>query len=398
MIDRVKNVGLIRGNSVVGIQATFHSADKFVLHLIKVKKHLGKISIEKQALELGAIESIREHLQKNTPVVLCIDGKNVIHKYVSDNIGNNPLDLVLPNASKDDFYVQKTENGDGNYLSVIRREVLDNFVDGLHKQGIIPAMISLGPFILSGTKSLFAESVKFNTELWAIAASNDQVTYASALNKDFDFTFLNGENIRACLMPAYSLSICYLANIGVDEIEISAKNKDNFLYKRAVWLTGWFLLIAVFAILLINFMVFSHYNSKYEASSNMLQQHQSLLSRNDELKEQYTKKRKFIERSGLLNSSRFSFYCDRIAQLVPDSIQLTSLQVFPVDSKIRSDKPIVYGENKILVAGNCSNSRYFNNWKDNLKLEPWLRDIYINQFGQEQPDKPIFFEIILDIK
>lgn len=398
MLEKVKNVGLIRGNSVVGIQATFHSSDRFVLHLIKVKKHLGKISIEKQALEIGLIESIREHLQKNIPVVLCIDGKNVIHKYVTDNIGNNPLDLVLPNASKDDFYVQKTEYGNGNYLSVIRREVLDNFIDALNKLGIIPATIYLGPFVVSNTNFLFAENTTFSTELWTITASNEQVKFTPTINKDFDFTFLNGDSIRGCLMPVYSLSICYLANISIDEISISTLNKDNFIFKRAVWLTGWCLLIAVFAILLVNFMVFSHYNRKYEALSNTLQQHQSLLSRNEDLKDQYTKKRKFIERSGLLNSSRFSYYCDRIAQLVPDSIQLTSLQVFPVDSKIRSDKPIVYGENKILVAGNCSNSRYFNNWKDNLKLEPWLRDIYINQFGQEQPDKPIFFEIILDIK
>ncbi|MBP7222216.1 MAG: hypothetical protein KBA50_03105 [Sedimentibacter sp.] len=398
MLDRIKNIGFIRGSSAIGIQVTFHSADKFALHLIKTVKRLGKISIESQAVELSSFDDIKKYLKKNTPVVLCVDGKNVIHRYITEDIGANPLDLVLPNASKDDFYIQQSECGNGHFLSVIRRENLESLISSFLRIDVIPAMVYLGPFVLSYTKFLFDDGLKFRSELWEINGTVDQITYSQSAYKDLDFTFVNGESIRACLFPAYALSVSYLANIGVDEIKVSSKYQDDFIFKRAIWLAGWSILIAIFTILLVNFMVFSNYNDKFEAANNMLQQHQSLLSRNDELKDLYTKKRKFIERSGLLTSSRFSYYSDRIARLVPDSVQLTSIQIFPVDDKVRSDKPIMYDENRIIVAGNCSNSRYFNIWKDNLKLENWLQDIYINQFGQEQPDKPIYFEIILEIK
>jgi Tfp pilus assembly protein PilN len=121
------------------------------------------------------------------------------------------------------------------------------------------------------------------------------------------------------------------------------------------------------------------------------------LTRNEVLKEQYAKRRRFIERSGLLQSSRFSYFFDRIARIVPDSLELTSLSIATTDDKIRLGKPIKYNENQILVSGSSKGSNPFNNWKDKLKREVWLKDIFIIKFGQEEPNKPIYFELLLEI-
>jgi len=397
MLNRIQHIGFIRGNYVIGVQVSYRN-NGCLYHLIGVKKSGGKVSIDKQVIEITSTEELAKHIPKNTPVVIGIDGKNLIHKFIQEEVGDNGLNFVLPNANSDDFYVQTSANNDGAYISVIRREVVSDILEKFSQIKVIPALIYLGPFVNSYTQFLFADRVKFKTEFWDIAASSERVDYNSAATTDSNFVFLNGESIRDFCLPVYALAIAYLADIDIPEIDISKALKEDFQFKRAVWLGGWFILSLVFSILLINFFFFSNYNDKYQNINNLIQQNQSLLSKNDELKAQYTQKRRFIERSGLLETSRFSFYADRIARIIPDSIQLTIIRIAPVNTKIRSDKPIVFDERTIIVSGKCSNSQYFNVWKDNLKEESWVKTILINQFGQEEPGKPIIFELQLVIK
>lgn len=399
MLNAIQHIGFIRGSYVVGVQVSFRSnSQNCIYHLIAVKKSRGKVSIVKQIIDIISIDELVKHIPKNTPVVICIDGKNLIHKFIQEDVGDKGLDFVLPNANKDDFYVQTSTLNDGAFISITRREVVSDILERFSKVNVIPALIYLGPFVNSFTPFLFSDGVKFKTEFWDIIASSEQVVYNQTGKSESIFIFMNGESIRDYCLPVYALSISYLADIEIPEIEVSRSLKEEFQFKRAVWLGGWSILALVFAILLVNFLFFSHYNDKYQSLNNIVQQNQSLLNRNDELKVQYTQKRRFIERSGLLESSKFSFYSDRITRIIPDSVQLTVIRIAPINDKIRSDKPIVFDDKTIIVSGKCSNSRFFNEWKDQLKEETWIETILINQFGQDEHGKPIFFELQLMIK
>ncbi|HCT31385.1 MAG TPA: hypothetical protein DIW31_11810 [Bacteroidales bacterium] len=399
MLRHIQHISFIRGNYVIGVQISFRGNNQNCLyHLIGVKKSRGKLSIVKQIIDITSIEELVKHIPKNTPIVISIDGKNIIHKFFQEDVGDKGLDFVLPNARKEDFYVQTSLINDGAYVSVIRREVIDNVIDRLNAFKVIPALINLGPFVTSCTTFLFDDKVKFKSEFWEIEATGQGISYNPFTSSDSNFIFLNGESIRDFCFPSYALSIAYLADLEIPGIEISLQLKEEFLFKRAVWLGGWFFLSLVFLILLVNFFIFSNYNDKYQDINNMIQQNQSLLNRNDELKTKYTLERRFIERSGLLETSRFSFYADRISRNISDSIQFTAIRIAPVNDKIRSDKPIVFDEKTIIINGKCSNSQYFNSWKDDLKEENWVESILINQFGQEEPGKPIIFELQLMIK
>jgi len=398
MLSSIQHIGIVRGNYVIGVQISYRVNQNCLYHLIGVKKSRGKVSIEKQVVDIASIDELVKHIPKNTPVVISIDGKSLIHKFVQEEVGSKGLDFALPNARKEDFYVQTSAANGGSYISVIRKDVIDNILDKFSKAKLIPALINLGPFVSSLTAFLFTEKVKFKSEFWSIEASSEGVTYTPTNNFDSSFVFMNGESIRDFCLPVYSLSLAYLADIDTPEIEVSKSLKEEFQFKRAVWLGGWFMLSLVFIILLINFFFFSSYNEKYQNINNLLQQNQSLLNRNDELKVKYTQMRRFIERSGLLEISKFSFYSDRIARIIPDSVQLTKIQIASINDKIRSDKPIVFNEGTIVISGKCTNSRFFNEWKDRLKEENWVETILINQFGQQEPGKPIVFEIELKIK
>ncbi|MHC1705780.1 MAG: hypothetical protein AB9846_17900 [Tenuifilaceae bacterium] len=399
MLNAIQHIGFIRGSYVVGVQASFRSNNQScIYHLIAVKKYKGKVSIVKQIIDITSIEELVKHIPKNTPLVICIDGKTIIHKFIQEEVGDNGLNFVLPNANKDDFYVQTSSINDGAYISVIRREVVTDLLERFSQLKVVPALIFLGPFINSYTTFLHSSNSKLKTEFWEIIASSEQVIYNPISNSDSNFVLMNGEKVRDFCLPAYALSVAYLADIEIPEVDISRALKEDFQFKRAVWLGGWFLLTLVFIILVINFLFYSSYHDKYQNLNNLLQQNQSLLSRNEELKVKYTQKRRFIERSGLLETSRLSLYADRIARLVPDSVQLTNILIAPVLDKIRSDKSITFDENSIVVSGKCYNSRYFNNWKDDLKKELWVKTILINQFGQDDPSKPIVFEMQLVIK
>ena len=78
-------------------------------------------------------------------------------------------------------------------------------------------------------------------------------------------------------------------------------------------------------------------------------------------------------------------------------MQLTAIELSPVEGKVRAGKPVLFNANQVIVSGNCSNASAFSLWKEALKEERWVNDIFINQFGQEDISKPIFFQISLEI-
>ncbi|MDD2196882.1 MAG: hypothetical protein PHE03_10360 [Bacteroidales bacterium] len=397
MLDRVKNIGVVRGSSVLGVQVSYYTSSSFRVHIIKTVKQRKNIIVEQQQIDVDSISALKPLLWKNAPVVVCVDGKSLVHKFVSEGVGKKPLDLVLPNAIADDFYVQCTSVDGGNFISVVRREIIDNLYKAFGEIGVIPVSMYFGPFSLNSTPFLFDQPINFATEFWAINSNSYSIEFTPTKSISHDFINISGDNIRTCLVPVLSISVAYIAKIELPIVDVANRYADEFLFKRAVWLMGWALLVFTFVLLLGNFMLFSYYNDKHQHSSTLLQQHQSLLNRNEALKEQYAKRRRFIERSGLLQSSRFSYFFDRIARIVPDSLELTSLSIASPDDKIRLGKPIKYNENQILVSGSSRGSSHFNNWKDKLKKEAWLKDIFIIKFGQEEPNKPIYFELLLEI-
>lgn len=396
MYKRLQNIAWIRGTNAIGVQISYSSIHSFSLHVISTKRSSGRIHIIEQNVDIKELGELKRFVSQNTPVVITIDGKVVVHKFIQGEVGRNPLDLVLPNAKKDDFYCQVSDVTDGCFISVIRKELIDALLESLASMGVIPARITLGPFCANSTQFLFAQQLVLYSEFWQMQKTGTGITFNEETASK-EFAQIGGDAVRNKLVPSFSLAICHLLNIETSEIELFQTVRENFIYKRAIWLLGWGLLGFFFMLLLINFMVFSHYNERLENTNNLLQQHQSLLSRCDLLKKQYAQKRKFIERSGLLQTTTFSFYADRIARIVPSSMQLTAIELSPVEGKVRAGKPVLFNANQVIVSGNCSNASAFSLWKEALKEERWVNDIFINQFGQEDISKPIFFQISLEI-
>ena len=109
-------------------------------------------------------------------------------------------------------------------------------------------------------------------------------------------------------------------------------------------------------------------------------------------------KNAFIEMSGLKNASRVSFYADRIAMDLPEKIRLIELNVNPLEKKIKTGEPIVFGHNNIVVKGNSKRSSDLNNWILILKQNDWVSDILVINYQQENPLEPGVFEIKISVK
>lgn len=399
MLERVRHIQWMRGARVVGLQISMHKPGEWEYHLVQIQRKRKLVFVWSAQMAISSLDGIKMEVGNQVPVVIALDGKGVFHKEFDESPGENPMNKVLPNARAADFYVQTAQIGSAYWVSVIRKDTVRQVL-ALCKEHKLPvAGITLGPFSLVAIMdTLLQGKASFNTEFWNLDMSRERMLSPQTEIGSTEYVEMDTDKVPGVCMPVYALGIGYLFSLDTPELPVSGALQEAFLFKRAIRLWGWILLILVFGVLLVNFFVFSHYNSKYNEASQALQQQSSALRQAEELQNKYQSKRQFIERSGLLNGSFMSFYADRIARLVPDSLQLTYLHVYPLQQKLRKSKPVKYLDNAIEVGGKCAHSRYFNQWKEKLKKRTWVDDIYIHSFGQEQEGEPIMFEVLIKLK
>ena len=78
--------------------------------------------------ELDINDFKKEDISK-LPVVLTIEGKGVLHKFVETSIDKIKLRNIIPNIKEEDFYVNYTPNEIGTWVSIIRKDLVSNILE-----------------------------------------------------------------------------------------------------------------------------------------------------------------------------------------------------------------------------------------------------------------------------
>ncbi|MBK8787014.1 MAG: hypothetical protein IPN43_11100 [Chitinophagaceae bacterium] len=162
----------------------------------------------------------------------------------------------------------------------------------------------------------------------------------------------------------------------------------------ALSLLGFFLFL-----LLLNFFIYTHYFSK---NNELLSKNQfSLLqkSRFDSLSKSLNSKKDFLANTGWMDDSRMiSFYADRIASTVPDSVTLTNLNIYPAFSKLSNNtKQWNFQQDTILISGSCNDPSLLDAWLKEMGKIKNVQQSKINSYlFKKQGETGIFTaEVIL---
>lgn len=407
MLEKIKNLNLFKCRSVAGVHISLLPDNKLDIDLTILKRKKTKLEIENTFSSLTSFEELFGNIPGSTPVCLNIDGKGIIHKKINVKDKNNDitiLDQVLPNASLKDIWMQKTEiYEDLFYISVVRKEIINNIVTEFKTNGKYIVAFSLGPFILNNILGIINLSEKnIPVSDYEISIENNRIIdiNKNTTNSSHQKHKIGDDELTSNMLIPFAAGFEYFiqTNIPPEEFDSISTSGEEFFYKKIFVTAGWSVLIFLFVLLLTNFLLFDKYNTEYNDLSYKISQNKDLLSRLDTLTKELELKEEFITKGGLLRSSRNSYYADRIAYMLPENIMLTKMDIQPLKKKIKESKEPEFLKNIIHVAGLTQKSTLLDEWIKKIRKEKWVDDINILNYLQDSDLKTGEFEIEIKIK
>ncbi len=409
MLNKITVDNFIKNTSIAGVEVIYLPDGKTIFHGSVLNKSKASIDIVSSFEGIENLEIVKNNLPEKTPVALVINGKGIIHK--KTNCGEKDTDKtllqkVLPNANTEDFYIQKTQVINSSvFVSVMRKSLVDDLLKDFDKNGISVVSCSFGPFCVNAILPLIESTsadfeLKFSTHSISVKDQNIE-NYQVVQNEDLPASLNIGSNkVNQALVICFAAAFQYFIKdeslqVGIPAI---ATGKEEYKQRQLFQLTGWGILIVFLSVLMINYFVFNHYWNKKNEISSKVSMNQAELSKLEKLENEVTEKQQFFEKTGLLEASRTSYYADQLAQDLPNTIQLTMLDISPLVKKINVEESISFLAKTIEVSGNCKKSNELNNWIKIIKKKKWVNEVALLNYSQDKSKDDGEFSIELKIK
>jgi Tfp pilus assembly protein PilN len=365
-----------------------------------VKDHF---QFENETTSIETIEGLGKCLTSKIPVVLCITGKGVITREVDLGQDQSKLDLLkqlFPNAKGLDFYTSLTKlEAQKGFINVIRKEQADKIIQSFVKENYDVIDVKIGSSsIFSLKRAIKLLPDELSTLNHQFNFSNQKITHIITEPQEL---IIGDKEINSFSLTALSAGFSFLVEqMGeyAGDIPLISELATGFKYKQKVKVVGMSMLLVFFTVLLMNYFVFDHYNSKYNGLSSELTEYQGFLVSYTNLKEELAEKKELLQETGMSESSKASFYIDRIAASVPKGIQIESLETNPMLRKKTGDKQIKFNIGVITVSGTSKKSTVFNDWLKSITELDWVEKVEKFTYNKTEDKQNGLAEFYIEIK
>lgn len=402
---------------VLGVSVTLLGADSPSISAIEVVLKKGKVEVGKvyDSIGGGAIE-VANVIDKDLPIILNINGKGFIWRKVTTNTDETDAELVtkiLPGAQLKDLYLQKTPINDRElFVTVVRKQLLDEVLGAFAKAGLHVIHIGFGPFAVADIVHLIESTGDGGYQ--TIVAGDNQLVFEDGVLRDVQMggasliadktVDVAGLKIQNQHLSVFALAVTYITNsdgLDVPLVPTVQAEEDEFLQKTLFKTALVGVLAFFFVVLLVNFMVFSSVYKKHQELETQMGMSKSSLELYDKLKKKYDNTSAFLTKQGWMDASRSSYFADQIASTVPQDIQLTELSVFPLEGRNQTDEPdslLTFSNKEIWIKGKARKSSIVNDWMLGLKAVSWIKDVRIDLYQQEKQSSAGVFSLIVTVK
>lgn len=402
---------IVQPSKVTGLEISFLPDHKLLINGVTVVLNKKQIITETALPAVSNIDDLVKKLKKDIPLSVVFNGKGIIAKQTGKiATGDHPLSAVLPNANPGDFYHTSPEEQSNPTVAVGRKDQADEILIQLKEKGFKILQASLGfemmqnilPFMRI-SKDNVIETNSF------ILSANSETGISGFERRDHTITdkfqlpeyqvgkeYVHGSNLLAFAAAVQLITDDLQTAPGIGSLQVSNERTD-FRYSRFVRAGGIGILAIAFILLLINFLVYNHYFNK-----NKTLQSEHSVSQNRQDKEkiilQHLKKQEALLQGGSwFQSSRISFYADRIASLTPNNTVLSSLNINPSGGSYYGEFPVIHFKtDTIQLAGSTGNAVEVNQFMHNLKLIDAFNTVSLRNyaFKKETETGTFLIEII----
>lgn len=376
MKNRLQHI--IKGNLYQGLEIFEVNNTRYYafLKLVRKKQEL-MISAEGIFTDLDKLVAC---VDKKNPLVLVFNSSKVLLRKIPEATYANAEQWVaqaFPNLDLENFHFQVLDSKDIKVVSICKKTEITDLLNKLGGKGIVPSSISIGISELSNTLPYLNFPVQGSS--FTIAKDDEEeLEIGNPGNMDNGKIDLNGlilsnssllsfSGILATLNNSHGPSNLFAIN---QSLEYGFKNRKLFNLGLQIGLSS------LLAILLLNFVLFSHYRSKM-ADLHLISSLENQSNLLNQTKERIAYKESKL--NALINNSnsKVTYYLDTIGSSLPASILLDELDYQPLLKPVQKDKSIETIQNTIVVSGLTNNKDEFTFWANILEKMSWVKTVEI---------------------
>ncbi|HXA02618.1 MAG TPA: hypothetical protein VNW99_11560 [Cytophagaceae bacterium] len=388
---------------IAGIEIFFLQDGSYRISLLQLSLKKSLITIDKKsAAHFNSIEELKLTADKNIPVSLIFNGKGILTKKVFQEKNEEDaalLSQVLPNAKAMDFYIQKKDS----YVTVARREAIDEVLSRLKEIGLPVISLSIGP--LAGLSIIpfmkhGGNNISFAGHEYMLENDHLKEYKYAATTEEKEIT-IGDENITSHQAMAYAAAFQEILSqdpVHVEDEHIK-EGAQEYKYKNLLkYLT--IIICSVFiAIITVNIFLSFYLDSKNKNLGSKQRGYQLMLNKLDSLGAQIKEKEIFLKESGWLEDSKISYFSDRIASTIPPSVKLTELAVNSFNDKAStSEKKLIFNNSIIIILGHCTTATELNPWMKEMKKFDWVKEVKVHTYAYNEKNKEGDFKIQIELR
>ncbi len=413
MLKEIRSGSLWENRKVTGLEIVLAADGAVRMNVCALEKKKESIVTVFSKAGIEALGELREVVSKKTPVSLVINGKGILHKKLllsEQDTDKTILQKVLTGANPTDFYLQKVQVFDNQYyVSAVRKDLLDAWLKTLKEEGFWVIDCAMGPFAVNAIVPLILlgdapADFNLNVGTFQITFGNqgtiEEVQGVSWTASD--------KTIRVGEEPILADTLlCFAAAFGTliqNEIRPHAsipyvkQEREEFTEKRKFQRRLYAFAAVLILVLSINFFLSSVYSKEKSALLLQLESGKDALLKLDKLKQKVDEKQLFLEKNDLLQTSRKSWYADQLAADLPEAIQLTRMNINPLQKKKGSEEDkISFDIDHLIVEGFCKKSTELNEWMKIIKNKKWIREVSLLNYSQDKTKEAAEFVISINM-
>jgi len=381
--------------TVAGLHIWIDSTGDMVLRLVILSKDKKSFKI----LFTETYNDISEAIKKipaRSPLIVSVCGYGIIHKSVDKKDIEEGITKVLPNAKISELYIQKIyqEKTEKVIFSVGRKDKIDEIITTLNDLKFFPYNITLGPFGIINLLPLISPDEKIETPRYTIEVRDRTILSFCETKKNYTSLEINfGDQVLLSeYLVAFSNCLGFFAPTDLLSNNISAieKQQQEFTSKKLLYILGLSIPAIIFLILTINMFLLSKYSSENRLLNQRIQYGHRLMKDTDSLKKILSVREAFIEKSGNNSLPRMSYFSDRIASIIPQSIALERLNVYPLETASNNRNMTRFRENAIIMTGNLNSSEALEILIKRSSTFNWIKTADLINYLDAGADPPYF--------
>jgi hypothetical protein len=301
----------------------------------------------------------------------------------------------------DAFYFSDYIEKQQVFSSVIRKDVVDGYVQRFTEKKCQVISISSGPFhaaILNAVLQKEAYTIS-NTTLEFDANLLTDFHKITAEENETHSIMLGGETIPNKLIVCAatgaaffnpSEQLVYPNNEGIFVATKEEAKQKNIFARFGMGMMFFFLLL-----LFANQLYLRHLNQEVIDNSVYLMEYDEQLTLIADLEDEKNRKEKLLQSSGLLNKNFLSFYLMEIANSVPAEITFDEIVLRPLKEEIKQRKKIAFEEHLVMVNGRSKTSHILSQWIEEVEQKEWLSKVDILSYDYEKNEGVFELEMLV---